>query len=382
MKPRLGRIAAALTVVVAVGVGASAPAMAKSQSPAKDAAKAKVVMKAALKPPTAPPGATPLPKPAPTGKTVVNLTCNNPSCSTTAKGQEAAAKALGWTFKSIPFNLADSSTFISAMDSALALKPAFVTFSGVPEAVWASFIPKYKAAGVGIVPVVSGTFKPDATILGYEQDKTYAAAAAQMLGSWFIQDSGGKGHAMMMNFPDVGVSVALTAAFEDYVKSNCGECTVDTADVSLQKLVSGAAPAVMASAVQANPSVTHVFAADGSASFGLRAALDAIGRKDAKIAGLNGGYQNFAGIEAGTESAWINGSSTAGGYTAIDIGLHGMAGKKAQYKTDHYPPIFLVTKDNIASLGGASAAKASGLFEVPADLLQQYVALWKVKSPK
>ena len=90
---------------------------------------------------------------------------------------EKAATALGWTFKAIPFKLADTSTFISAMDSALEFKPAFVMFTGVPEAAWAGEIPKYKAAGVGIVPTVSGTFKPDATILGYGNDTDYTDAA-------------------------------------------------------------------------------------------------------------------------------------------------------------------------------------------------------------
>ena len=381
MKPRFGRISVALAVVAALGVGTSAAATAKSKStPAKDAAKAKVALKSALKIPTGPVGATPLPAPAPSGKMLVNLTCDNPSCSITAKGNEQAAATLGWTFKSIPFKLTDIGTFISAMESALALKPAFVTFAGIPQAAWAGEIAKFKAAGVGIVPTVAGTFKPDSTILGYEQDLNYASAVAQMLGNWFIQDSGGKGHATVMNFPDVGVSVALTAAFKKFVGAHCGQCTVDSFDVSLVQLATGAAPATTASAVQANPSITHVVAADGSAAFGLRAALDTVGRKDVKIAGLNGGYSDYANIAAGTESAWVNASGTYGGYVAVDIGLHGMAGGKSQYKTDQYAPVMLVTKDNLAALGGPEAAKATGVFEVPTNLADQYAALWKGQS--
>ena len=54
-----------------------------------------------------------------------------------------------------------------------------------------------------------------------------------------------------------------------------------------------------------------------------------------------------------------------------------MQGKKAQYKTDTYAPVFLVTKDNIASLGGAAAAKTLGYFDYPANYADLYGALWK-----
>ena len=382
MKPRLGRIVVALAVATALGVVASAPAGATTKtksSPAQDAAKAKTAMQPFLKIPTTLAGATPLPAAPKTGQTVVDLVCDNPSCANTAKGIEAAAATLGWTYKGIPFKLSDTSTFISAMDSALAFKPAFVSFASLPQAVWAGEIPKYKAAGVGIVPDVAGTFKTDSTILGYSGDKSYAALAAQMLGDWFIQDSGGKGHAMVINYPEVGSSVALTAAFKKFVAKNCSKCTVDSVDALLKQLVSGDVPAIAASAVQANPSVTHVIAADGSAAIGLRSALDTINRKDVKIAGLNGQYHDYLGIAAGTESAWVNGAGNMGGWEAVDVGLHAMAGKKYQYKTDGYPPIMLVTKDNLPSLGGPEAAKATGAMQAPPDYADLYAKLWKIK---
>ena len=382
MKPRLARIVVALAVVTALGVVASAPAGATTKtksSPAQDAAKAKAAMQPFLKIPTTLAAATPLPAAPKTGQTLVDLTCDNPSCASTAAGEAAAAAALGWTFKSVPFKLADTSTFISAMDSALAFKPAFVTFASLPQAVWAGEIPKYKAAGVGIVPDVAGTFKTDSTILGYSGDKSYAALAAQMLGDWFIQDSGGKGHLMLQNFPDVGVSVALTASMKKFVGANCKQCTVDTIDVPIAKLTTGQAPAVTVSAVQANPSVNYVFAADGSAALGLRSALNVIGRSDAKIGGLNGSYTDYTNVAAGTESAWINRTSGAGGYVDVDAGLHGMAGKKYQYKTDSYAPIMLVTKDNLPSLGGPEASKATGNFVAPSNYVDLYAKLWKVK---
>ena len=57
-----------------------------------------------------------------------------------------------------------------------------------------------------------------------------------------------------------------------------------------------------------------------------------------------------------------------------------MAGGKSQYKTDQYAPVMLVTKDNLPALGGPEAAKATGVFEVPTNLADQYAALWKGQS--
>ena len=335
MKVRLGTISAALVLAVALGVGASPSASAASKStPKQDVAKAKEALAPYLKPPTTLADfTTPLPTPAPTGKTVVHLACDNPNCTLNAANIEKAATALGWTFKNIPFKLADTSTLISAMDSALEFKPAFVTFTGVPEAAWAGEIPKYKAAGVGIVPTVSGTFKPDATILGYGNDTVYTTQLITILGNWFIQDSGGTGHALVLRFVEVPQAAWFADHFKKFVEANCSKCKVDLLDQSNQQLASQASAAATASAVQANPSVTHVITSVPSAVNGLRAALGTIGRNDVKIAGYLGTYQNFANIEAGTESAWVSQSRGAAGYNFLDIGLHGMAGKKAQYKT-------------------------------------------------
>ena len=381
MKLRLGTIftVAALTLGVGLGMTASASTSTKS-TPKQDVAKAKQALAPYLKAPTDLPNATTLPKAPAAGQTVVYLVCDNPNCTLNSTNIEKAATALGWNYKAIPFKLADTSTLISAMDSALQFDPAFVMFTGVPEAAWAGEIPKYKAAGVGLVPTVSGTYKPDATILGYANDKEYTAALIDALGNWFIQDSGGTGHAMVMRFNEVPQAALFADKYKKFVEKNCSQCTVDLVDINNQQLASQASASVTASAVQANPSITHVVAPVPSATNGLRQALSTIGRDNIKISGYLGQYQQFANIEAGTDSAWVSQSRGAQGYNYIDTGLHGMAGKKYQYKTDTYAPIMLVTKDNIASLGGANAAKATNDFPIPSNYADLYSALWKLKS--
>ena len=80
---------------------------------------------------------------------------------------------LHWTFKAIPFQLADPSTLISGMDDALALNPKFVIETGIPPAAYAGEIQKYKAAGVGIVVANGGDLTFNKTMLGATNTESY-----------------------------------------------------------------------------------------------------------------------------------------------------------------------------------------------------------------
>ena len=379
---KFGRITATLVVAFGLGVGASASASASIKStstPAQEAAKAKQALKPYLQPAKLILG-TRLPKPPPKGKTVVFLECNNPNCTLEGQGVESAAKTLGWTFKEIPYQLSNTSSLISAMDSALQFHPAFVSETGIPVSAFAGEIPKYKAAGVGIV-VNSVNAKSTQTLLGSIKGQVYSATVAKMLGNWFIEDSGGKGDALLPTITTVASSSGLTASFKAFVKRNCSKCTVSTVDESLQQFGTDGGVSATVSAVQANPAVNYVIVATSSAATGLRAALDAIGRSNVKIAGPSAEYNNYLAVANGTESAWVNFSFPIDGYADVDAGLHGLAGKKWQYKNDIFPgPLVLVTKESLPKLGGAEAAKATGSFDLPSNYVGQYKALWRINK--
>jgi len=380
---KFGRITAILVVAIALTSGVSSSASASSSSTSAQVAKAKQAVQSYLKVPKKV-ESTPLPKRPPSGETVVYLECDNAACTLDGEGAQAAAKLIGWNFKEIPFQLANPSSLISAMDSALQLqpKPAFVVEVGVPEAAFAGEIPKYKAAGVGIVVNTAGTIKPDQTLLGYSKGERYSELDAEMLGNWFIADSGGKGHVLVQTFPSVAFSAQMTADFQAVVAKGCSQCTVSIVDISLVQLATDGGVSPTISAVQANPAINYVISPVFTAALGLKTALDTAGKTNIKIAGQGGEYANYVDIANGTESAWVNFSTIASGYVDIDAGLHGLAGGKTQYKHDIDPPLVLVTKANLAKLGGPQAAKATGAFEVPANYPQQYAALWHVKYKK
>ncbi len=187
---------------------------------------------------------------------------------------------------------------------------------------------------------------------------------------------------MVVNFPSVAASAVLTADIKKYAQEHCSECTVDSVDVQLSQLANGQSVQTTVSAVQANPEINYVLSAVPSAVTGLSAALQTVGRSNVKIGGTGGEYQNFVNIASGTESAWVNQGTEGVGFNEIDAGLHGLAGGKYQYKSDIYVPLVLVTKSNLAKLGGPQAAKAVGTYQVPANYVDLYSKLWHVKAPK
>ena len=86
--------------------------------------------------------------------------------------------------------------------------------------------------------------------------------------------------------------------------------------------------------MQANPSITHVITSVAECRERLAGSA---GRPSAGTTSRSPAtwvqYQNFANIEAGTESLGSASPEALRGYNFLDLGLHGMAGKKAQYKT-------------------------------------------------
>ncbi len=378
---KFGKITAVLVVAITLGVGASTAASASSSSTSAQVAKAKQAVQGYLNVPKTV-ESTPLPKKPATGQTVVYLECDNAACTLDGEGAKAGAALLGWNFKEVPFQLANPSSLISGMDGALQMqpKPAFVVEVGVPEAAFAEEIPKFKAAGVGIVVNTAGTITPDQTLLGYSKGGRYSQELGEMLGNWFIADSNGKGHALVQTFPAVAFSSQMTTDFEAVVKKNCSQCTASSVQISVVQLATDGGVSATVSAVQADPSINYVISPVFTAALGLKTALNTAGRTNVKIAGNGGQYANYEDIANGTESAWVNFSTIASGYVDIDAGLHGLAGGKYQYKQDINPPLVLVTKANLAKLGGPQAAKATGALEVPANYPAQYAALWHVKK--
>src|SRR6202043_3577132 len=118
--------------------------------------------------PTTIPQTTPLPHTPPRGKTLIFLTQNAvPGVVRIGQGEEAAAKAVGWSFSEINYDPANSASLQSALMTALIKHATVVSLTGSdPSQFSASALAAYKKAGVPIVVSTVNSVPSNPTLLG------------------------------------------------------------------------------------------------------------------------------------------------------------------------------------------------------------------------
>lgn len=291
-----------------------------------EVAAAKAIYEPFLKPPTKINQTTPLSGPVPKDKLYVFLECELPQCVEIGIGALEAAKAIGWKTKVIKWNTADLQTVLSAMDEALALKPAAVTLTGLPQELWADREAAFAAAGAMIIPIAVADLKLSKTVPMGAAMKADYVADGKLVGNWFIADSNAEGKALLADVPAYPVLTAHGTGFKEAVSAGCKKCTVTSLDVTVPQLAKGEYVSSVVSALQKDPSIKYLITTDGAFIDGLSAALDAAGMKDIKIAGGSASINNLAALDAGTEHAWAGEAIHMDGWIAIDIAARAMLG--------------------------------------------------------
>jgi ribose transport system substrate-binding protein len=313
---------------------------------------------------------TPLKTAPPKGKTFVWLTCEISACTTIGKGVHAATEAAGWTYKSVSYKQADTSTLIAALKTALTLHPTVVGLSGLPEAVWQSVLPAYKAAGVRIIAGYVGPLKTNSTIIGNVSGPPEKALDAKIMASWFIADSDGKGSVLNVRTDDLPILKSFSDAFETDVKAQCSGCTVTDLNTSVTEAVGGQVNGAVVAELQSHPSIGYVMATEGPFVTGLPAALSAAGLSKVKVAGSNAGVENLTNVKNGSEQAFTGASLLIGGWEYVDIALRWAEGMT--FDPSPVAPQWLLTKS-------VDFTPADDIDE-PANYPALFKQLWKVGS--
>jgi ribose transport system substrate-binding protein len=367
-----GALAATLALAVACGSsGGSTAASGSTASAVSDdpvVLAAKSAYQAATTATTKILQTTPLKTKPATGKTVYWLDCGSPGCKVIYDDMRAATGTVGWNVKRLSYNLADPSTLVQAMDTALADKPVAVAFSGVPVQVWQGEIAKFEAAGVAIIPSSAGAVPIGKAIPAVVYGPNDNAKGGEILADWFISQSGGKGSALLVNYPDVGSFAPSVKAFKDTV-AKCSGCKVTQLNLTLAQLASGTTPAVV-SALRRDNSITYVADLYGEALQGFPAAAQAAGLSNIKIAGLNPSIDQLQGLSTGDFTAWLSLVSYGIAWNTVDVALRFSEGMSVPAE-DGGIPVILLTKDNICTASEASS-------QVPTDLPAQFKKLWLV----
>lgn len=302
-----------------------------------------------------------------TGKTIVFIQCELAACADIGSGVKAGAEALGWNFKELNFKTSDPTTLISAMKQALQYKPYAVSFSGEAAPVWASEVPAYKSAGVYIVPVVIGPMTTSPTVPVNIGDFT---AGGVTLGNWFIGDSGGSGHALLVNVPTFPVLTEYVDGMKQAIGQNCPGCKTSSFDGTLSQIGSGQfVPAIVAK-VKQDPSIGYVLCSDDIFISGLSSALKAAGLSKVKIAGGQPEPSDLQAIQAGSESAAALISNPILGWM-VDDSLARLSEGMTVSEGDGGAPQQLLVKDNVTSTD-------LNTYVTPTDYPAQFKTLWQV----
>lgn len=374
-RPTLFTALCCVLLTVVLGACSSDPSSSPAGGSGKPGASAGVRAARAFaarweRPPTALGVTTPLEKAPPPGKTFVWLNCELSACTQILAGVRPAVAAAGWKLKVVQYQQANPATVITALKLALNYHPSAVALSGLPEAVWSSEIPAYRAAGVPIIDGYAGPLALNSTVIGNISGPPDGVETGQILANWFIADSGGRGHALNVRTDELPYLKTFSDAFQATVKKDCKACTVANLDMSVADATGGQVNSAIVAGLQRNPSINYVIATEGPFIDGLPAALASAGLSEkVKIAGENGDVENLTDVKNGTEAAFTGASLHIGGWQYVDLAIRHAEGMKFD-PYDGIQPKQLLTR----SVSFTPAAD----YDQPADFQQLFRKLWKV----
>lgn len=344
-----------------------------SGAPAASAAAATAFLQGYESLPTGLGVTTPVRSSPATGKTLVYLQCEAAQCAEAGSAYKNAVAAIGWNLKTLNFQSSNPATFTAALDQALQYRPIAVAFvSTLPYAVWSAEVPKYKAAGVALLPIGAVDATADSTILRTAMGKAFEQTSAQILANWFIADSGGHGHALFWGLPQLPAGLVLQTAFLADVAKDCPACSVKLLTQSLPDVLAGKAPSAIVSAVRAAAGTNYVVLCDGALAAGLTGAMDAAGVTGVKIAAATSGATDQAAVKAGQEAAATPAPIALAVWLEVDAAIRFSEGMPVPAVQE---PLQLLTTQSMAATGVAP----SDDYPYPADYQQAFKQLWKVR---
>lgn len=266
------------------------------------------------------------PSAAPTGKTVFYLECGVGVCAEIKVGVEAAAKALGWTFKTTAHQ--DTPESVSAaFDAAIAAKPDVVFWSGDPRE-WISA--QLETLASMKIPVIAWSL-PEA----YEPGDVVAANILSaddyyfygvLMADYAVANSKNK-DIRFVGLPVFPVLSLVQQGFNDELAKICPECKVETQEIAIADIGANL-PGQIVSALQADKNLDFIVYAFGGMMYGVPDALDAAGLIDqAKAVSQAGGPMNFDFIAKGRhQMGEVALASELLGWRAVDMAVSLLSG--------------------------------------------------------
>ena len=312
---------------------------------------------------------TPLAAPPKPGGTIIKIANGSiPSDVESGKTQADAAKAIGWTAKTITFD-GTVEDLNAKWEEAISQKPTAIAGAGFPAAALQKPLADAKAAG--IVAVLSSVTDEAnefpglaATINGSAVSKLIGTVHANLV----MADSGCDAKVAIFSLPFPILKVA-TDEFQAVLASECPKCEVSYNEIQPQDIGSPSATNAIVSALQADPDIKYVYTIIGNVAVGLTAALDQANIEGIKIFGQVPDENSIKALQDGTNAWWLTQSSLINGYMELDGVLRALEAKAPFVGQQN--PIGVLTPDNVPK--GSTAVPA-----YPENYPELFKQLWGV----
>jgi ribose transport system substrate-binding protein len=323
-----------------------------------------------------PPAIPPVSKPIPKGKSVTLVTCPFQGCQPFVTGASDAAKALGWSYRSI-VNSGTPASAVEAWKNAIAQHPSaiFGMSSGIGYQVVSQQLAQGKkegiveggtSAGPGVYPVGGSS-----AMVGTELGTAQTELVGKVLGAAIVDYAGSGPDTLIVSDKSNPAWNNSVTQVENIIKAAGG--TTHFLQAPLQNLGTQDAQ-LIANYVRANPNIKYVAVIYDGYFTGLQAAMGA--------AGVLGKVKLFSGEALQTslpliKSGFITGDilqqSETASWDGIDQLARGIAGDRIAVP-DLPGTVWLIEKQNIAE------ALKQNLYTFPykntADIRAAYVKAW------
>jgi ribose transport system substrate-binding protein len=305
----------------------------------------------------------------PTDVKVFWLEGNIQSILPITEGIEGATEALGWELTTLSYDPSDPQGPSAAMQQAVDGGASVILVSGQTVDILGTGLEAAQAAGIPVIELYS----TDA--VGGEENGIYAnigspaysEASYPLLADLIIADSGGTATTLLVSVPDFAILNVATDAVNAQFDAQCPECTVESLDLSIADLTSGATSSQVVSAIQSNPDIGYVFVTFGDLATGLPEALESADMGDVKLVGHVPNPEQLQSLADGTSFAWIPLPRPESGWAAVDAALRVLVGQEVG-EAHEVLPIEVWTTDNVP--------QPVEEFRGPAGFEDQFLALW------
>ncbi len=300
-------------------------------------------------------------KAPPKGKKIAYVDCGVQACTEISEGVEAAANALGWTYKRIQGG-ATPAEITSAWNQAVAEKPDFVVSSGVPTELFKKQLGELEANGA--------TFM---NLQGAEPENATGNADAEQAGRWWAQwiavNSSCEATVQYVTVPEFPILGSNEKGLKEEMSKLCPEAKVKTTNVTVAELGKGL-PSQVVSILQKEPDTNYLIPAFGDMSIGIPEALKAA-HLETKIVTATLSSAVLEYIKNGEVAMGIARPQTPGGWIVTEGAIRKSNGEPF-FEEQELGPAQIITEANVP-------ADVEKPYNFPSNFEEQYEELWGLK---